>query len=157
MLTRYTEKMNKIILNYKKKGISFLDTCCEKELGEIVVIANKGYYNNDKPIMSDLQYDKLKLYIEDTYPSSEINKIVPHTTITITKNKVKLPYEMWSMDKIIRNEKVKKKLKSLNNDLLISAKLDGISLMISTELGKVQLFTRGNGNYGPAVSHLAPY
>ena len=157
MLTRYKENMNKIILNYKKKGTSFLNTCSEEELGEIVLIANKGYYNNDKPIMSDLQYDKLKLYIEDTYPSSKINKIVPHTTITITKNKVKLPYEMWSMDKIIRNEKVKKKLKSLDNDLLISAKLDGISLMISTEMGKVQLFTRGNGKYGQDVSHLAPY
>ena len=106
--------------------------------------------------MTDLQYDKLKLYIEDNYPSSQINKIIPHTTITITKNKVKLPYEMWSMDKIIRSEKVKK-LKSLNDDLLISAKLDGISLMVSTEKGKIQLFTRGNGKYGQDVTHLAPY
>ena len=108
MLTRYKEKMNNIISNYKKKGLSFLDTCTEKQLTDIIIVANNGYYNNDKPIMTDLQYDKLKLYIEDNYPSSQINKIIPHTTITITKNKVKLPYEMWSMDKIIRSEKVKK-------------------------------------------------
>ena len=80
-----------------------MKSCTEKQLGEIVRLANNGYYNNDKPIMTDLQYDKLKLFIEDTYPNSKINKIVPHTTITITKNKVKLPYEMWSMDKIIKD------------------------------------------------------
>ena len=126
-------------------------------MGEIVRLANQGYYNNDKPIMTDLQYDKLKLFIEERFPNSEINKVVPHTTITITKNKVLLPYEMWSMDKIIKDKQVIKKLKNINHDQLISAKLDGISLMMTTEKGEMKLFTRGNGKYGQDVSHLAPY
>ena len=29
--------------------------------------------------------------------------------------------------------------------------------MVSTEKGKIQLFTRGNGKYGQDVTHLAPY
>ena len=157
MLTRYKKTMDKVVKNYKKQGIEFLKSCTEKQLGEIVRLANNGYYNNDKPIMTDLQYDKLKLFIEDTYPNSVINKIVPHTTITVTKNKVKLPYEMWSMDKIIKESKVKKKIQNITQDLLISAKLDGISLMVTTEMGKMQLYTRGNGRYGQDVSHLAPY
>ena len=89
MLTRYTKNMNNIVQNYIKSGTKFLDSCCEKQLGEIIRLANNGYYNNDKSIMSDLQYDKLKMFIEDKYPKSDINKIVPHTTITIKRNKVK--------------------------------------------------------------------
>lgn len=157
MLTRYKKSMNTLIQSYLYKDKAFLKDCTEKQLGELVRLANQGYYNNDKPIMSDLQYDKLKLFIEDKFPHSEINKIVPHTTITITKNKVSLPYEMWSMDKIVKEQKVTKKLKNINHDQLISAKLDGISLMMTTEKGDMKLYTRGNGKYGQDVSHLAPY
>ena len=157
MITRYNKTMNKVVQHYKKIGVTYLDSCNEKQLGEIVRLANKGYYNNNKPIMTDLQYDKLTLYIEDNYPKSEINKIVPHTTITVTKNKIKLPYEMWSMDKITKEKQVIKKLKNITQDQLISAKLDGISLMVTTEMDKMQLFTRGNGKYGQDVSHLVPY
>ena len=157
MLTRYKKTMNKLIQSYLHKDKAFLNVCTEKQLGDLVRLANEGYYNNDKPIMTDLQYDKLKLFIEDKFPHSEINKIVPHTTITITKNKVSLPYEMWSMDKIIKDKQVIKKLKNINYDQLISAKLDGISLMMTTEKGEMKLYTRGNGKYGQDVSHLAPY
>ena len=149
--------MNKLIQSYLYKDKAFLNVCTEKQLGDLVRLANQGYYNNDKPIMTDLQYDKLKLFIEDKFPHSKINKIVPHTTITITKNKVSLPYEMWSMDKVIKDKQVIKKLKNINHDLLISAKLDGISLMMTTEKGDMKLYTRGNGKYGQDVSHLAPY
>jgi len=149
--------MNNIVQNYIKSGTKFLDSCCEKQLGEIIRLANNGYYNNDKSIMSDLQYDKLKMFIEDKYPKSDINKIVPHTTITIKRNKVKLPYEMWSMDKIIKDSSVIKKLENIITNQLLSAKLDGISLMMTTEMGKMELFTRGNGTYGQNVTHLVPY
>jgi DNA ligase (NAD+) len=157
MLTRYKKTMNKLIQSYLYKDKAFLNDCTEKQLGDLVRLANQGYYNNDKPIMTDLQYDKLKFFIEDKFPHSEINKIVPHTTITITKNKVQLPYEMWSMDKIVKEQKVIKKLKNINQDQMISAKLDGISLMMTTEKGDMKLYTRGNGKYGQDVSHLAPY
>ena len=145
MLTRYKKTMDKVVKNYKKQGIEFLKSCTEKQLGEIVRLANNGYYNNDKPIMTDLQYDKLKLIIEDTYPNSVINKIVPHTTITVTKNKVKLPYEMWSMDKIKPDTgAIYKWMEDHKGPYILSAKLDGVSALYVSKDGKKNLYTRGD-------------
>jgi len=40
---------------------------------------------------------------------------------------------------------------------VLSAKLDGISGLYSTENGEEKLYTRGNGSVGQDISHLIPY
>ena len=74
----------------------------------------------------------------------------------IVKNKVKLPYEMWSMDKIKPDTgALTKWIKKYNSpkQYCLSTKLDGVSGLYA----KGKLYTRGNGKEGQDVSHLIPY
>lgn len=137
---------NKVLEDYTEEQLTFL-----------VREANHGYYNNNKPIMSDAKYDYLIDFIKEKYPD---NKVVDegHCLIKIDEDrKMKLPYEMWSMDKIKKEDKVNKKAKEWKGLQVVSAKLDGCSLGYSTENGKLMLYTRGNGKVGQNVTHLAPY
>ena len=134
-----------------------LDDYTEEQLTFLVREANHGYYNNNKPIMSDAKYDCLIDFIKEHYPE---NMVVDegHTLIKIDEDrKMKLPYEMWSMDKIKKEDKVNKKAKEWKGTHVISAKLDGCSMGYSTENGQLLLYTRGNGKVGQNVTHLAPY
>ena len=47
MLTRYRKKMNLVLNNYKKLGKSYLSNLNEKQLTDLLMEANVGYYNND--------------------------------------------------------------------------------------------------------------
>jgi DNA ligase (NAD+) len=79
--------------------------------------------------------------------------------IDIVKNKVKLPYEMWSMDKIkAESDAVEKWAKKYKGPYVISAKLDGISaLYVAGMGGEGKLYTRGNGKVGQDISYMIPY
>lgn len=137
---------NKVLEEYSEEQLTFL-----------VREANIGYYNNNKPIMSDAKYDYLIDFIKEKYPD---NKVVDegHSLIKIDEDrKMTLPYEMWSMDKIKKEDKVNKKAKEWKGVHIVSAKLDGCSMGYSTEKGKLLLYTRGNGKVGQNVTHLAPY
>ena len=134
-----------------------LDDYTEEQLTFLVRESNIGYYNNNQPIMSDAKYDYLIDFIKEKYPD---NKVVDegHSLIKIDEDrKMKLPYEMWSMDKIKKEDKVNKKAKEWKGVHVVSAKLDGCSMGYSTENGQLLLYTRGNGKVGQNVTHLAPY
>lgn len=136
---------------------NILNDYSEEQLTLLVREANIGYYNNSHPIMSDAKYDYLIDFIKEHYPE---NKVVDegHSLIKIDENrKIKLPYEMWSMDKIKKEDKVNNKANSYKGKHIISAKLDGCSMGYSTENGGFMLYTRGNGTVGQNVTHLAPY
>jgi DNA ligase (NAD+) len=71
---------------------------------------------------------------------------------------VRLPYNMPSMDKIKPDTTALPKWKvKYSGPYVLSAKLDGISAMYSTENGEKKLYTRGNGSVGQDISHLIPY
>lgn len=148
------------ISTYNKKGTSFLDTLNEKELMSMIKLTNNHYYNNDDPLMTDSQYDMLKEYIEERFPNNvEIKK--GHTdvdmTIMVEKSKVKLPYEMWSMDKIKDEKSINRKLKKYKGPYVVSAKMDGISALYYNEDGSKKLYTRGNGKVGLDISWMLDY
>jgi len=82
---------------FKQNGISTLESLDETTLNQMIIEAKQSYYNSNIPLMSDNLYDILENYIKQKYPK---NEIVAEIGAPITRNKVKLPYEMWSMDKI---------------------------------------------------------
>lgn len=83
--------------SYKTKGLTFLKTSNESEITRMIVLSNDEYYNSSSPSLTDTEFDILKEYASEKYPNnSEINCI----GAPITKNKVTLPYDMPSMDKI---------------------------------------------------------
>jgi len=144
----------KTIEEFKTQGVDILETLDENELEKILKNANKAYYN-EKPLMTDNQYDIIKEYMEKKYPK---NQILQEIGAPIEKNKVKLPYEMWSMDKIKPDTNALKEwIIKYNGPYLLSCKLDGVSGMFSNETGIPKLYTRGNGKEGQDISYLIKY
>lgn len=158
-----TLKLKKIspkkhIDNFVKQGIDYLKTMTENELASSITYANDIYYNNpEKRVLSDNQYDIMKEHMESEYPE---NPVLKEIGAPIERNKVLLPYEMWSMDKIKpTTDALPKWLNKYNspNEYILSAKLDGVSGLYTTEGESPKLYTRGNGKVGQDVSHLIPY
>ena len=143
---------------FKTEGIDTLKSLSEDELTEMLKLINKTYYDSDsEPLLSDNEYDILRDYILDKYPNNKI-ALEQHTQVKLEKTKVKLPYEMWSMDKIKPDTKELDKFKKkYSGPYVISCKLDGVSALYSNEEGKPKLYTRGDGKYGQSIDHLIEY
>lgn len=145
------------LIRYKKDGVEYLKLINENELNEMIKLSNDRYYNNDKPIVNDMLYDLLLEYVKSKYPK---NKVINegHQNIVIKNNKTKLPYEMWSLNKIKPNTMMVDKWKSnYDGPYVITCKLDGVSGLYTTEGGERKLYTRGNGKYGQDISDMIPY
>lgn len=144
----------KALLNLNTDGISVLKSLSEEQLSRMIHYANDAYYNK-KPVVSDNVYDILKEYIQRNYPD---NIAITEVGAPIEKNKVALPYYMGSMEKIKPDTgaltRWKKKYKG---PYVISAKLDGMSIMYSTEGGVQRLYSRGAATHGLDLNHMIPY
>ena len=146
------EKTKKNITNFKDQGITILDSLNEKELSEIIVLASDKYYNSNNPLMTDNEYDIVKEYTAKKYPK---NVEVDLIGAPVKKNKVTLPYEMPSMDKIKPDSNALSNwMNKYKGPYVLSCKLDGVSGMYSTEGPEPKLYTRGDGKVGQDISHL---
>lgn len=152
-----------VIYHFKNKGISALKKLTEKELNSIIRAANDAYYSEDtcEPLMSDNEYDILISYTSERFPKSiAIKEGHKQIGAGVEKNKVTLPYQMWSMDKIKPDTDALTNwmttYKSAGTSYVLSCKLDGISALYTTE-GTGKLYTRGNGIVGQDISHLIPF
>jgi NAD-dependent DNA ligase len=154
-----SSKKNKIILDlieqFKKNGIILLESLNKEEIESIIVECNKAFHSDKDPLLSDMEYDIIHDFLIKKYPKSDILKEIG---TTVEKYKIKLPYEMASMDKIKPDTNALDKWKEkYNGPYLLSCKLDGVSGMYSTEDTIPKLYTRGNGKIGQDISHLIPY
>ena len=142
----------KQIILFKKEGIKVLDTLNEKEIESMVIVANDAYYNSKNPLLTDNEYDIVREYAEKKYPDNETIKQVG---APITKNKVTLPYNMPSMDKIKPDTNALANwMNKYKGPYVLSCKLDGVSGLYTTEGSEPKLYTRGDGKVGQDVSHL---
>ena len=151
--TNYKENIKK----FKMNGIDALKVMSEKEMATMLDESQKSYYNDpEKVLMSDNEYDIVKEYMEKKYPK---NKVLEQIGAPIMdKNKVKLPYHMASMDKIKPDTNALQKwIAKYDGPYVLTAKLDGISGLYSTENNEQKLYTRGNGEVGQDISHLIPF
>ena len=144
----------KHLIAFQKKGIQVLKKLDESVLSDMIVCANDLYYNKDQ-VIDDNTYDILKEYIERIYPNNTTIQLVG---APIDKNKVTLPYQMWSQNKIKPDTNALKRwMKKYEGPFVISGKLDGISaLYVQTKAGK-NLYTRGEATKGMDISYLIPY
>jgi DNA ligase (NAD+) len=143
------------ISDFQNQGIQLLEQLDEDKLTNIIKYANDAYYNNNSPIMTDNEYDIIKEYMKQNYPQNEVIMEIGAKT----KVKVKLPYEMASMDKIKPDSNALSNWvnKYKGSSYVLSCKLDGVSGLYSTEGKMPKLYTRGDGKYGQDISHLIPY
>ena len=139
----------------EKKGVGFLNTLDEDDLSNMIITANAHYYNKNA-VISDSVYDILKEYIEGKFPENKTTQIIG---APIEKDKVTLPYEMWSQNKLKTDtNEFNNWFSKYTDNKVISTKLNGVSGLYTTEFdNKAQLFTRGNGKVGRNISHLIQY
>ncbi|HHZ01662.1 MAG TPA: NAD-dependent DNA ligase LigA [Tissierellia bacterium] len=121
--------------------------------------ANKAYYQEDREIMSNLEYDKLY---------DELKQLEEETGIVLSNSPtVRVGYEllsnlpkerhenvMLSLDKTKDVSTLKEWLK--NKAGVLSWKLDGLTIVMTYEGGKlIKAVTRGNGEIGEVVTNNA--
>ena len=144
----------KIVEDFQNNGITVLESLTEEELVTVIEGNNHAYYNTNKPLTSDNEYDIIKEYMERKYPK---NTIITEVGAKIIKNKVELPYKMASMDKIKPDTNALTKwTTTYKGPYVLSCKLDGVSGLYTTEGEIPKLYTRGNGTIGQDISHLIP-
>ena len=147
-----------IVANLKRfrhEGISILEPLNEKMLTDMIRFSSKVYYNSEEPILTDNQYDIVKEYTNNKFPS---NAAITEIGAEVLRNKVQLPYEMASMEKIKPDTgALSEWSKKYKGPYVLSCKLDGVSGLYTTEGAQPKLYTRGNGIVGQDISYLIPH
>jgi NAD-dependent DNA ligase len=144
----------KLVKEFKEKGISLLETLSEKQITDMIIVSNDAYYNS-KPLLTDNEYDIIREYAENKYPE---NEKIRQVGAPIEKNKITLPYNMPSMDKIKPDTNALENWsKKYTGPYVLSCKLDGVSGMYTTEGSEPKLYTRGDGKIGQDITHLLKY
>jgi DNA ligase (NAD+) len=149
----------KIMNKFKDEGISYLDSLNKEELEAIIKNANKEFHSykekQSKVTLTDGEYDIAREYLESKYPNSDV---LNETGAEFDKNKVELPVNMPSMNKIKpTTDAVTDWKKKYKGPYILSCKLDGVSGLYYNLNGDQKLYTRGNGSVGQDVSHLIKY
>lgn len=163
-LKKYTKKIKETILEnlnkFKSQGITALAILSLEELTAMLQEAIDNYYISElkeNSLLTDNEYDILREYILKKDPSNALAND-QQTQIKNDTTKVKLPYEMWSMDKIKPDTNALTKFKeTYKGPYVISAKVDGVSALYSTEIGTPNLYKKGDGKYGFLINHILPY
>ena len=130
-----------------------------KELSAILQQASKAYYQEDREIMDNVEYDRL--YDELLALEKETNMVLAGSpTITVGYEAVDaLPKEthespMLSLDKTKERETLRGFIGE--NQTLLSWKMDGLTIVLTYNHGKLQkAVTRGNGVIGEVVTNNA--
>lgn len=157
--TMKEEDIVKMMEEFKSKGMSLLETLNKKELENIIIVANKQFHSyieqKGEPTLSDNEYDIVKEYLEQKYIDSSI---LNEVGAEFEKNKVELPVNMPSMDKIKpTTNALETWIEKYKGPYVLSCKLDGVSGLYYSKDGQRKLYTRGNGSVGQDVSHLLKY
>ena len=137
----------------------FLDNLDINTLEILYKYANEKY-RNEQPVISDAIYDIIEDIIKVKNPKSKILKQIGAKVKS--KNKVKLPYNLGSMDKIKPSSNKldlwKKKFIKKNSTIVASEKLDGVSaLLVYDSNNNINLYTRGTSTEGTLITPLLKY
>jgi DNA ligase (NAD+) len=127
-----------------------------------LVDCNTNYHMDGTSPLTDTQYDLLYDYLKEIQPNHDFfdASVVGSNVFNHEKSKVRLPIFMGSMNKIKEIKHVEawksKYVTNEENNIIISAKLDGISALLDCR-DSPKLYTRGNGIVGRDISYLIPY
>lgn len=156
-LNKITEELVKGLKHNKEFKLNdFIEKLTARKLEKILRDLSNEYYNTGKLLLSDEIFD----YLKDKLKEKDSNNDFLHEVgaPVETKEKVKLPYSMGSLSKIKPSTQELDKWKLNYHGLyVVSDKLDGISAQLYITKNKIQLFTRGDGEYGQDISHLINY
>jgi NAD-dependent DNA ligase len=142
------------LINNIKSNLEILYSLDKKNYDKLLKYLDDKYYNSDEILISDQLYD----YIKEYYEKNIIKSNRKNVGSDVTKNKVKLPYYMGSLDKIKPSTSAFDKwINIYPGPYVLSCKLDGISALLYKINNKIYLYTRGNGIEGQDISYLLEY
>lgn len=130
-----------------------------KELVEILNIAGKAYYQEDREIMTNYEYDKLYDELVELEKKTGIIQAGSPTISVGYEILTELPKEihekpMLSLDKTKNLEELKEFVG--DKEAILSWKLDGLTIVLTFENGVlVKAVTRGNGEIGEVITNNA--
>lgn len=122
----------------------------EREI-ENLKMFDEAYFDG-KPLIPDAQYDSLKKKLMELNPT---HPYFGQVGSDVRGGKVDLPYPMGSLDQIYEGdyEKWVKKYDLHDKLIVVSEKLDGVSIMLVYSQGKLQVaYSRGNGIQGADIT-----
>ena len=129
--------------------------------------AEKRYYEDDNPIMSDSAYDALirqlkeyeEAHPEEKYPNSPTTRVGGNPTSSF--DKIRFPVKMLSLKNAFTDEEIRNFMnntKAGNVGYIVQPKLDGLTLVLWYRDGLiVRAATRGNGEVGEDVTANAMF
>ena len=124
-----------------------------QELKKLIQQHNIAYYDNSAPTISDAEYDQLYDRLEAIEKAQgwrDHNS--PTKLVGGAAGKVTHPYKLYSLRKVYDSEEVDSWM-----DIKLP-KIDGTNLTLIYRRGKLNLaLTRGNGERGEDVTHLAEW
>ena len=140
-----------------------------KEKIALIEKLNKAYYHNDKPLVSDADYDKIKKDVLDFEKKNPyiIDKNSPTKKVGFAPSekfsKVKHLVPMLSLDNAFTRDDVEDFLKKIRNylnfekdtpiELTAEPKIDGISASLIYKNNKIiRGLSRGDGEYGEDIT-----
>jgi len=131
-----------------------------EEIVKILLEARDAYYNSDNPLLSDSEFDALEEKLRELDPG---NPYFASVGVLITQGeKIRHATPMLSMGKAKNMADVKAWLKRLSGielgDFILEPKIDGLSATCRYRDGKlVYVATRGDGDVGQDITHIAEY
>jgi DNA ligase (NAD+) len=130
------------------------------EIVRLLYEARDAYYNTDTPVMSDAEFDELEEKLRSIDPENEYFSSVGLEPSSADKIKHEVP--MLSMGKAKTMSDIITWIKRLDlnesEKFIIEPKIDGLSATCRYRGGKlIYTATRGDGEYGQDISHIAEY
>jgi len=144
-------------INKSKDVFETINSFTINQLEKIIVYASDKYYNED-PVISDAIFDMLRDFLQLKSPNSPVLKQIGSPTKS--KDKVKLPYYLGSMDKIKPpSNKLETWCSKFEPPYILTEKLDGVSALLVYKLSepKISLYTRGTATHGMDITILLRY
>jgi NAD-dependent DNA ligase len=126
------------------------------DLEKVLIYASDKYYN-EEPVISDNIFDTLRDFLQLKAPKSKVLKQIGAQP-SKSKDKVKLPYYLGSMDKIKPpSNKLENWKEIYSAPYVLSDKLDGVSALLVYDDKEPKLYTRGTATFGMDISSLLKY
>lgn len=128
-------------------------------LKKLYLLSKKKYYEDPdgKTVLTDAEFDRLEDHLKEVAP--DWKGFAAGAPVQKKKSKVKLPIEMFSLDKVKDARPLTSWIADNPSDeFIVMDKLDGSSLELIYKKGvPSQLITRGNGKIGGDISFLIPH
>ena len=136
------------IEEFIKSPVELVNKISNKKLTEFIMLFADNYYNNTNPNIdiSDEVFDKLVEILKIRDPKS---KYFTSIGAPIINDKVKLPFPMFSLNKV-KPDNIDKWIVNHKGPYSLSDKLDGMSAMLYNG----HLYKRGQGLDGQDIGYL---